>query len=92
MQITIDRPKKEDIKEIQKLFHTVLVDTFNKNTIPEAYTVPTLAGHSFVFSSINPGTYNFAFGGVIQNAKTSASGLFIVMVSLLSFIMKLYQM
>lgn len=37
MQVSIDRPKKEDIKEIKRLFYTVLVDTFNKNAIPEAY-------------------------------------------------------
>lgn len=37
MQIKIERPQKEDIKEIQKLFQGVITDTFKKNAIPEAY-------------------------------------------------------
>jgi|ERR1700722_17972125 len=37
MQIRIGRPQEGDIKEIRKLFYEVLVDTFNKNAIPEAY-------------------------------------------------------
>lgn len=37
MRFIIGQPKKEDIQEIKKLFHSVLVDTFSKNAIPEAY-------------------------------------------------------
>lgn len=37
MQVQINRPLQKDITKIQKLFHTVLVDTFKKNEIHEAY-------------------------------------------------------
>jgi ribosomal protein S18 acetylase RimI-like enzyme len=37
MQIEIVRPQKEDLREIERLFRTVIIDTFIMNKIPEAY-------------------------------------------------------
>lgn len=37
MQIQIERPLNEDVKEIQILFNTVIIDTFKRNCISEAY-------------------------------------------------------
>ena len=42
MQIQIDRPQKENIKEIEALFCKVIVDTFNKNAIQKSNTLHTI--------------------------------------------------